>query len=139
MDAVPAWLESRIYEKAVGTVELPHIDIKQKFDLIPALNDLGISDAFGSQADLSPMIESKRALYVSQVSHDVVFKTNEEGSEAAAVTTAGMMLLSMPAPPREIDFKLNRSFVLAVQDIDTGAVLFTGVVNKPNQDMKPVI
>jgi serine protease inhibitor len=44
---------------------------------------------------------------------------------------------SVRMPPRQIDLKFDRSFVLALQDIETGAVLFAGAVNKPNGDMKP--
>jgi serine protease inhibitor len=48
------------------------------------------------------------------------------------------MMRSTSMPPRlpHIDLKLDRSFVFALQDIATGAVLFVGAVNKPNDDMK---
>lgn len=136
---IPAWLDRAAFSNAQGSVELPRLDIEQKHDLIPALKDMGISSAFKHGADFTKMVEEKGdSLYVSQVSHDVVFKTDEEGSEAAAVTTAVITLACCPAPVMNIDMKLDRSFVFALQDVKTGAVLFVGAVNKPNKDMKLV-
>ena len=40
----------------------------------------------------------------------------------------------MMKEPRHIDIKYDRSFVFALQDTRTGAVLFLGAVNKPNSD-----
>src|SRR5207253_2653993 len=111
-----------------------------KHDLIPSLQDLGIKAAFQSGAsNFSRMFEEGgKEVYISKVSHDVVFKTDEEGSEAAAVTVVGMTrsCVSVPPPMPHIDIKLDRSFVFALQDIETGAVIFMGAVNKPNDDMK---
>lgn len=136
----PAWLEAGSFENVRGTVELPQIDIKQRHDLIPALKEMGIRDAFnGGAADFTPMTDNGAPLVVSGVSHDVVFKTDEKGSEAAAVTTVTMTRSASIEPPvREIDVKFDRSFVFALQDIKTGAVIFAGAVNKPNDDMKKV-
>jgi serpin B len=137
-EKMPAWLEPNAYEDVVGTLELPRMDIKNKVDLIPALQQMGIKKAFKwGAAEFAPMTDGKASLFVSQVSHDTVFKTNEEGSEAAAVTTAVMGLECMSMPPREIDLKFDRSFALALQDVKTGAILFVGAVNKPNNEMKP--
>lgn len=135
---MPEWLDAGAFESAKGSVSLPRMDITQKHDLIPALKDMGIKDAFNlGKADFSKMsADGKKGLAIGKVSHDVVFKTNEEGSEAAAVTTVVMKRTSVVRPTPEIDIKFDRSFVFALQDIKTGAVLFIGAVNKPNDDMK---
>lgn len=138
--ATPEWLDAAQFERVSGNVELPRMDIKQKHDLVPVLKELGVKDAFSAgAADFSPMNEKgAKGLFISGVSHDVVFKTDEEGSEAAAVTTVVMRTLSMRPPVKTIDIKLDRSFVFALQDIKTGTALFVGAVNKPNNDMKPL-
>ncbi len=137
---VPAWLDPYAYRDAVGSIELPRLDIKQKHDLIPPMQDMGVKQAFEKgAADFTRMIEKDgKHLFVSQVSHDVVFKTDEKGSEAAAVTTAVMTLECCHAPPQQVDIKLDRSFVFALQDVRTNAVLFIGAVSKPNEEMKPL-
>lgn len=138
---VPAWLDTYSYENAVGSVELPRMDIKQKHDLIPALQDMGVKDAFNQGgADFSKMVENDgKRLFISQVSHDTVFTTDEAGSEAAAVTTVRVSLESVRMPPVQVDMKLDRSFIFALQDVKTNAVIFMGVVNKPSDETKPVV
>jgi serine protease inhibitor len=142
---VPAWLDPAQFESATGSVALPRLDIKQRFDLIPAMKDMGVKLAFehatlaNPGADFSRMVkEGGDALAISKVQHDIVFKTDEEGSEAAAVTTIGMSFATSIGPMKpHVDLKLDRSFAFALQDIETGAVLFVGAVNKPNEEMKP--
>lgn len=134
---IPAWLDVYGYRDAVGSVELPRMDIKQKFDLIPALRDMGVDKAFGGGSFENMVENGGEKLYVSKVSHDTVFKTDEVGSEAAAVTTAVMTLESVRMPPEQVDIKFDRSFLFALQDVKTNAVLFIGAVNKPNDDVKP--
>ena len=136
---VPAWLDNYQFQDARGSVELPRLDIKQKFDLIPALKQLGIKEAFNEKtADFTKMRDAGE-LYIGKVQHDTVFKTDEKGSEAAAVTTVGMVFAtSVREPAPVIDVKFDRSFAFALQDIKTGAVIFVGAVNKPNEAMTPV-
>lgn len=137
-DGLPAWSDMRMFENAIGSVRLPHIDIAQKHDLIPVLEDAGIKKAFDSSAaDFTAMVDGQARPHISKVSHDVVFKTDEKGSEAAAVTTIIMTLECAFAPPRQIDVRMDRSFVLMLQDVKTGLPLFIGAVNKPNDKMTP--
>ena len=137
-DATPEWLDGASFEAAEGSVELPHIDITQKHDLILVMKAMGLETPFGSGADFSRMAEGKGSLFISKVSHDVVFRTDEEGSEAAAVTTTTISRTSaIIQEKKRIDVKFDRSFVFALQDIKTGTVIFMGVVNKPNAEMKP--
>lgn len=135
---VPAWLDPFAYEQATGVVELPHIDITQEHNLKPALADAGLTRTLSPSADFSKMTaDGARDLELDVVKEDIVFKTNEEGSEAASIVTGIIRATSIQLPPRNIHVEFNRSFVLAVQDIQTGAVLFTGAVNKPNEAMTP--
>lgn len=138
-DAV-SWLDSGSFRPVTGRVALPRLDMTQTHDLIPALGDMGIKDAFvAGQADFSGMTaEKSKDVFIGKVSHDVAFKTDEEGSEGAAVTVVGMMRSESLAPREHpIDLRLDRSFVLVVSDIATGTPVFIGAVNKPNQQMKP--
>ncbi len=130
---------NRWYSPAYGSVELPHMDMKEKLDIIKPLQDMGIRSAFEkNSADLSKMVNNgNRGLYVSEATHDVVFKSDEEGSEMAAVTMMRISLESVGPMPVQVDFKADRSYVVALQDMQTGAVIFMGAVNKPNEAMRP--
>jgi serpin B len=134
--ATPAWLSPYGFRGVVGKVAVPKMDMENDFDLKEAVDKLGAGEMFEEgNANFRGMAKDAN-LFVSQLNHKTVFKTDEEGSEAAAVTAAVMTLESVSMPPALIDFKLNRSFVMALQDKQTGAVLFSGVVNKPQKDMQ---
>ena len=54
---------------------------------------------------------------------------NEEGSEAAAVTVAGMMKNSASSGPVEYPkatFHANRPFIYVIQEASSGVILFIG-------------
>lgn len=129
----PAWLDSANFYPERLRIELPKMDIKQSFDLIPALKDMGIKSAFGN-ADFSGLCaKGKGGMSISGVSHDIAFKTDEVGSEAAAVTTIRMTRsASMPQQPTVVKF--DRSYAFVLQDKATGAVLFVGAVNNPQSN-----
>ena len=54
-------------------------------------------------------------------------KVNEEGSEAAAVTVAGVNTTSAaPAEPLKAIFHANRPFVYVIREASSGIILFVG-------------
>jgi serine protease inhibitor len=111
---------------------------KFRMELESRLNDplqaMGMGDAFSaSRARFGAMLPAeylaRQNAYVSEAKQKVFVEVNEEGTEAAAVTGIGMRTTSMPAPPRA--FVVDRPFVLAIRDDQTGALLFIGHVNDP--------
>ncbi len=138
---IPAWLDPLSYEKAQGVVELPHIDLKQSHQLIPSLQAMGIKDAFSGEADFSGMdAKQGKNILIGSISQEVVCKTDENGSENAAVTVASMTRgTSLAPPPRTIDLRLDRSFIKVTQDVGSGAPLFIEVVGQPSENMNPVV
>src|SRR5690625_7649178 len=82
------------------------------------------------QADFSAMLpEDDRArvtdnLYIGDVVHQSVLKVDEEGTEAAAATSVGIRMTSMPQ--YEFRFTADRPFSLALRDDVTGSLLFVG-------------
>ena len=80
-------------------------------------------------ADFSQMADLERLgknLYIGEVLHKAVIEVNEEGSEAAAVTSIGIRATS--APP---EFIANRPFFFAIRDNETETILFMGTVVDP--------
>lgn len=136
---LPAWVEPYAFEPAEGMLEMPRMDMKDKHDLKAPLEAMGIKDAFdGSKANFRPMTKEAAQLVISDATQDIVFKTNEEGSEAAAVTQVTMALECAMPQTKYFNISFDRSFVMAMQDMKTGAILFAGAVNEPNEDMTPV-
>ena len=95
-----------------------------------ALTSLGMGVAFDEdQADFSRMASLKKAnanLYIDEVAHKTFIEVNEEGTEAAAVTSVTVGVKSLPRM-----FIVNKPFFFAIRDNETQTVLFMGVVVDP--------
>ena len=108
---------------------VPKFDVGSDLDLIPALKALGVTDIFSSAADFSPLTDLDAV--VSAVKHASRVTVDEDGCEAAAFTSAGIDLMSMPAPLSPIEMNLDRPFGFLVTGAD-GLPLFVSVVNTMN-------
>ena len=109
---------------------LPRFDIDQKFELTPAMQALGMVDAFdGGLADFSAMTDDAK-LFIAFIIHQANITVDEKGTEAAAATAVGMSETS--APGLMVDLTVDRPFLYAVRDVPTGAVLFLGRVVRPS-------
>ena len=118
------------YEDIV-TVNLPKFEASHELgNLENVLRNLGLVNLFDeSLADLS-RISNEERLVVSKVAHKAVIKVDEEGSEAAAASDAGVATLS--APP---SFTVDRPFIFFIYDIDNGLPLFVGRIVDPNGEI----
>jgi serpin B len=102
---------------------------KFKFDYEKVLNDqlgaLGMTDAFDPNlADLSGI--SDEDIFVSFVKQNTFVEVNEEGTEAAAVTTIGIDITSLPG-----SFYVDKPFIFAIRERTTNTLLFIGKVERP--------
>lgn len=114
-----------------GTLELPRFKFDNDYDLIPMLKSLGITKAFTDAADFRRLGDK---LYVGQAAHKTFVKVNEEGTEAAAVTTIYALTLGIEPPHKEPPpFKMivDRPFLFVILEDTTGAILFIGAINDP--------
>jgi serpin B len=110
---------------------LPKFRLEDTLELVDPLEKLGIKRAFDStNADFSGMFTKPH--YVSEVRQKTFVQTDEEGTEAAAVTMAPLPLPSgIPAPePPPIELIVDRPFLFTIVDARTGLILFLGVVNE---------
>lgn len=113
-----------------GTLQLPRFQFSYEADLIPALQALGMETAFTDAADFSGLTTLEAA--INQVRHKTFIDVTEEGTEAAAVTSIGIVATSMPAEPeRPFVMEVNRPFLVAIRDRPTGTLLFLGSVVDP--------
>jgi serpin B len=105
---------------------------KFKFSYEKYLNDqlqaMGMVDAFiPYQANLSGI--SDASIFVSFVKQNTFVEVDEEGTEAAAVTTIGIELTSFPPQPQE--FVIDKSFIFAIRERTTNTLMFIGQVVEP--------
>jgi serpin B len=115
-------LLAKMQPRSVG-LSLPRFTVEDEWNLVRPLKALGMASAFSDPAGFREMVDGPTV--IGDAVHKVFMEVNEEGTEAAAVT-AVMMSRSMPAP-----FVVDRPFVLAIHDEETGAILFLGQVTDP--------
>ena len=91
------------------------------------MQKLGIHLAFDSEFSEIPNMCEDSNLFVSMMRQKAKIKVNEEGSEAAAVTIAGMELSSVGhIEYPKATFHANRPFVYAISENSSGVILFVG-------------
>lgn len=106
-------------------VELPKFSFSYEKVLNDDLMALGMLDAFDpNNADLSGISDAN--LFVSFVKQNTFVEVNEQGTEAAAVTTTGIFVTSLPQV-----FSVNKPFVFFIRERTTNTVLFMGKVVNP--------
>lgn len=107
---------------------LPRFTTTSKTDLVPTLQSLGMTQAFGVSADFSAL--STTPTQVAQAVQRVYLGVGEKGTTAAAVTGIQMAQTSARAlGPETILF--NNPFLFLIRDRTTGAILFATEVNDP--------
>lgn len=121
-------MKSRLRDANVDLF-IPKFKTEYSKQLNNVLMDMGMDIAFSSdKADFSRM--SNTPSFISFVKQYTYIATDEVGTEAAAVTTVGMVVTSFPATPQKISFKAERPFIYLIQENSTGSILFMGAVNK---------
>ena len=131
----PETLDDRLMQmhRRKGEIVLPKFKHEYEQNLNTVLGALGMDIAFDpGRADFYRMLDSPidMAFYISEVLHKTFVEVNEEGTEAAAVTSVRMTLTAM-APEDDFQMTVDRPFFYMIRDDETGAVLFMGVVTDP--------
>ena len=90
------------------------------------MQQMGINLAFDpALAEIPNMCESP--VYISMMRQKAAIKVNEEGSEAAAVTIAGIKYTSAaPVENPKATFHANRPFVYVIRESSSDVILFVG-------------
>ena len=134
-DGFASTLDAERWDSIVGMMAweqvyltMPKFTYDTRLGLADVLADLGMPDAFGMDADFSGM-DGTRDLFISGIFHKAFVAVDEAGTEAAAATAVVMTLKGMPGMAREVS--IDRPFLFAIRDTQTGAILFVGHVVNP--------
>lgn len=120
-----SWISNLKYDHGYH-LEMPKFELNYKIELRKALDALGMGLAFSPGfADFSG-ISKDADLFISDINHKTYIKLDEEGTEAAAVTSVGVSVTSMP-PVITID----RPYLIVIREEKTGALLFIGRIMNP--------
>jgi len=108
-------------------VSIPKFTLEYEITLNDVLSALGMDIAFDpGLADLTNLFAGGGA-YIEKVKHKTFVDVNEEGTEAAAVTSVEVTLTSAPMP-----VIVNRPFIFAIRENYSGTILFMGKIVRPN-------
>jgi len=112
---------------------MPKFTFKYDITLNNTLKAMGMAEAFDpARSDFGGMVDAAwlrgNRLFISEVKHKTFVVVNEEGTEAAAATSVGIMPTSLPLP-----FAVNRPFLTVIHDSATNTALFLGIVLDPRE------
>jgi serine protease inhibitor len=126
------------YAPRSGTIELPRFELKSNYRLNEALQALGMTRALRPDgAQLTGMFSSapgqlrSGSFFISSVLQSTYWKVDEEGAEAAAVTTTGIRAAAVARPEQPFRMIVDRPFFCAIEDRRSGALLFVGAIYDP--------
>ena len=126
-----AWRDKILpkYQDTEGMLALPRFKLNYDVILNDPLQALGMCQAFAVDADFSAMADEP--LFVSEVKQKSFIEVNEEGTEAAAVTTVVMHSLAIREPMKPFEMIVDRPFLFVIGDDQTKSILFMGVICDP--------
>lgn len=135
-DGITAALSDINSPVKIRTLKVPKfkLDYSSSDTLKELLINLGIKTSFyENSADFSKIGTGKygERLFVGEIIHKTALEVDETGSKAAAATYVGVKNASanLQDKPSEIDFIVNRPFILMIRDTVSEMILFAGEVN----------
>lgn len=129
-ETLKRWRDS-LQMRLIDELYLPKFSISSNYNLENILPQLGMSQVFTKQADLSGVTGAKN-LEVTQVVHKALMKVAETGTEAAAATGIKMIPMSGKVGPMTI-VNFNRPFLLSIISKNTQSIMFFVKVVNPKQ------
>lgn len=117
------------FSKRTTNLYFPKFKFSYQNKLNDELSKLGMDIAFTDQADFTGV--AKEDLSIDEVKQKSFIEVNEEGTEAAAVTSVGVRVTSMPIVQT---LKFDRPFVFLIRENNCGLILFTGIINDPSKE-----
>ena len=121
-------------ETRAVNLALPRFATRSQLSLGDLLSALGMPTAFTDHADFSG-ITTEEPLLISAVVHQADIDVDEQGTEASAATAVLMRPASLPLDV--VDLTVDRPFVFALRDLETGAVVFLGRIADPTAGTAP--
>ncbi len=129
-----SYLSAKNFDRIASTmtaqrlqVMLPKFTATYDASLVNVLKSLGMGIAFTGAADFSPMHTPPPGLDISDIRHQTYVRVDEKGTTAAAATAVTIGITAIQMPPKQ--FIVDRPFVFALRDEQTGTLLFLGVIN----------
>ena len=113
----------------IAIIHLPRFTIETPDETVEKLEGvlckMGITTLWDGKAEL-PNILKDMSLFVSSVRQKAKIMVTEDGTEAAAITEAGLVGSAGPSPRPFPEFNADHSFVYIISNRTTGVIYFIG-------------
>lgn len=128
-ESFAGWISSLKYQQV--DLKIPKFNLSSRYDLNDPLKQLGMEDAFDSEANFVG-IDGMRDLFLNKVVHQAFFDLDENGVTAAAATGGSMNVTSInPQEPPAL-MNIDHPFLFFIVDLNTQAMLFMGKITEPS-------
>lgn len=119
------------FNEVTLTLEMPKFEMEYKIDdFKTVLQELGISDAFNPDvSDFSRINPNQGDLHISDTKHKTFIRVDEEGTEAAAVTSVEVGITSAP---QSVQLNFDRPFFYVIREVESETILFMGTMTNPD-------
>ncbi|MFK7819952.1 MAG: serpin family protein [Planctomycetaceae bacterium] len=132
--AIEQGLSADVLDKVVGNLKstqvvltLPRFEITSDSALEDAMQAMGMTSAFNSNAADFSGISGTKGLYLSKVVHKARIKVDEEGATASAASAA----VGVARGPFSVPFQANHPFLFVLRDTITDSIIFIGRTTHP--------
>ena len=124
------WINS--FSEQEVTLSLPKFKLEYELELNDALSAIGMAIAFDQdEADFSGMRDPESIaignLFINKVKHKTFIRVDEEGTEAAAVTSVEIGETSI----NDISMRIDRPFIFVIRENHSQTILFMGKIVQP--------
>lgn len=106
-------------------LRFPKLKMEYEKKLNDVLANMGVPSIFSGSADLSKISPPAGKIVVGFVKQNSFVEIDEKGTEAAAVTTIGIELTSVPQYPT---FNVNKPFLFFIYEKTSGTIQFAGKI-----------
>ena len=119
------WISCLSFPSDSFDIYIPKFKLEYERGLNDILKAMGMEVAFDPyQADFTKMYR-EGGVWIDTVKHKTFIEVNEEGTEAAAVTSVSMALGPPPG------FRVDRPFVFVIRENQSQTILFIGKIVEP--------
>lgn len=133
--SVLPYVGESLFKMALGMLKpaevkfyMPKVKLETSMNLNKTLERMGVRTAFSAAADFDG-ISVSGPLVLNEVAQKCYIDITEQGTEAAAVTTATIALTSIrPAADQKV-MRVDRPFLFFIADMENENILFTGNIS----------
>jgi serpin B len=125
--AVTGWLDGTGFANKPVSISLPRFTLEAGEELLDPLKAIGLKNGIDSPTAFEGLAPEPPT--ITRVVQKTYLKVDEEGTEAAAATAVPMATSAATRQPETL--ALDRPFIFALRDRQTGLVLISGYIGKP--------